>query len=202
MINAFEAAKRGRKPSCERMRPQTATLTLDDAPFSVTTSSVSPTILTEQLASKCNGIGDDTNRYNEKGNITRDLTESVLDDIQDIENEEDAVERDKDQVDDGSCGPVNHFAEEKHRKRLNAVRTREGSGRTGPLYRVCAGRAVLCDRGVWHHNNLWGSPARDGTLRCKNSAEIFTANCSKRAEFSSGSASLLISINQSYPKGD
>ena len=75
-------------------------------------------------------------------------------DIQDIENKEDAVERDKDQVDDGSCGPVNHFAEEKHRKRLNAVRTREGSGRTGPLYRVCACRAVPCDRRLWHHNSF------------------------------------------------
>ena len=57
MINAFVAAIRGRKPSCERMRPQTATETLDDDPFSVTTSSVSPTILTEQLTSMCNGVG-------------------------------------------------------------------------------------------------------------------------------------------------
>jgi hypothetical protein len=57
MMKAFEAAMRGRKPSWERIRPQTATSTLVDVPFSETTNKLSPTILTAQLELPFKGVG-------------------------------------------------------------------------------------------------------------------------------------------------
>jgi hypothetical protein len=56
-IKALEAAMRGRKPNWERIRPQTATSTLVDEPFSVTTNKLSPTIFTAQLELSFKGVG-------------------------------------------------------------------------------------------------------------------------------------------------
>ena len=86
----------------------------------------------------------------------------MLKDIHDIDNEEDPIERDKDQVDDGSCRPVNHFAKETHKTRLNAVRTSEGSGWKCRLNTVCL-LSMPCARRVCRGSPsggamLWTSP--------------------------------------------
>jgi hypothetical protein len=56
--------------------------------------------------------GMNTSRYYEQGNITCRLTESVLYDIEDVEDEEDGIERDEDNVDFGSGNPDSHFMRE------------------------------------------------------------------------------------------